>query len=61
VFAALFVEKAHARLSRVADADPVVRSKVRFMMRLLGRIDPSMNDRYFRNRLRENWDVLTRK
>jgi len=60
LFAALFVEKAHPRLREIADADPVVRSKIRFMMRLLGRIDPSMNERYFRKRLGANWYGLAR-
>jgi hypothetical protein len=58
VFAALFVDEAHPRLRQIASADPVVRSKVRFMMRLLGRIDPSMNDRFFRTRLGEHWRGL---
>jgi hypothetical protein len=60
LFAALFVEKAHPRLREIADVDPVVRSKIRFMMRHLGRIDPSMNERYFRKRLGANWYGLTR-
>ncbi len=60
LFAALFVDKAHPRLREIADADPVVRSKIRFMLRLLGRIDPSMNERYFRKRLGAHWYGLTR-
>ena len=60
LFAALFVEKAQPRLREIADADPVVRSKIRLMVRILGRIDPSMNERYFRKRLGANWDGLTR-
>jgi hypothetical protein len=60
LFAALFVEKTHPRLRQIADADPVVRSKIRLMMRILGRIDPSMNERYFRKRLGAIWYVLTR-
>lgn len=51
VFAALFVDKAHPRLREIADADPVVLGKIRLMMRLLSRIDPSMSERYFRKRL----------
>lgn len=58
VFAALFVDEAHPRLRQIAQADPVVRSKVRLMMQLLRRIDPSMNDRYFRARLGEHWRGL---
>jgi hypothetical protein len=61
LFAALFVEKAQPRLREIADADPVVRSKIRLMVRILGRIDPSMNERYFRKRLGANWHGLTRK
>ncbi len=58
VFAALFVDEAHPRLRQIADGDSVVRSKVRFMMRLLRRIDASMDERYFRTRLGENWRAL---
>jgi hypothetical protein len=58
VFAALFVDEAHPRLRQIAQADPVVRGKVRLMMQLLRRIDPSMNDRYFRTRLGEHWRAL---
>ncbi len=61
LFAALFVEQVHPRLRQIADGDPVVRSKIRFMMQLLGRIDPAMNERYFRKRLGENWHGLTRE
>jgi hypothetical protein len=61
LFAALFVEDAHPRLREIADADPVVRSKIRFMMGLLGRIDPSMNERYFRKRLGADWYGLARR
>ena len=61
LFAALFVDGAHSRLREIADADPVVRSKIRFMMRLLSRIDPLMNERYFRKRLGENWHALIRE
>jgi hypothetical protein len=60
LFAALFVDKAHPRLREIADADPVVRSKIRFMLRLLGRIDPSMNEPYFRKRLGAHWYGLAR-
>jgi len=61
LFAALFVEKAQPRLREIADADPVVRSKIRLMVRILGRIDPSMSERYFRKRLGANWHGLDRK
>ena len=59
VFAALFVDGAHPRLRQIARTDPVVRGKVRLMLRLLGRIDPSMDERYFRARLGESWQGLT--
>jgi hypothetical protein len=61
LFAALFVEKAQPRLREIADADPVVRSKIRLMARILVRIDPAMNERYFRRRFGAKWPALTRE
>jgi len=61
LFAALFVDGAHSRLREIAESDPVVRSKIRLMMRFLSRIDPRMNEWYFRKRLGKNWHALTRE
>lgn len=60
LFAALFVEKTQWRLRQIADADPVVRRKIRYLARNLRRIDPSINEQYFRKKLGESWLRLTR-
>ena len=55
LFAAMMDEEAHPRLREIATADPVVRRKIRYLVRFLGRIDPAMGDGYFRKRLGTYW------
>jgi len=60
LFAALMDEETWPRLKEIADTDPVVRRKIRYLVRLLERIDPAMGSGYFRTRLGEYWQPLTR-
>ena len=55
LFATLMDEETHPRLREIAAADPVVRRKIRYLVRFLGRIDPAMGDSYFRKRLGTYW------
>lgn len=59
LFAALMDEDTYPRLREIAAADPVVRRKIRYLVRFLGRIDPAMGSSYFRKRLGEYWQPLT--
>lgn len=59
LFAALMDEDTYPRLREIAAADPVVRRKIRYLVRFLERIDPAMGSRYFRKRLGEFWQPLT--
>lgn len=59
LFAALMDEETYPRLREIAAADPVVRRKIRYLVRFLGRIDPAMGSSYFRKRLGEYWQPLT--
>jgi hypothetical protein len=60
LFAALMDEETYPRLREIAAADPVVRRKIRYLIRFLERIDPAMGGSYFRKRLGEYWQPLTR-
>lgn len=60
LFAALMDEETYPRLREIAAADPVVRRKIRYLVRFLERIDPAMGSAYFRKRLGEYWQPLTR-
>lgn len=53
LFAALMDEETYPRLREIAAADPVVRRKIRYLIRFLERIDPAMGTSYFRKRLGE--------
>jgi hypothetical protein len=55
LFAAMMDEEAHPRLREIAAADPVVRRKIRYLVRFLERIDPAMGGSYFRKRLGVYW------
>jgi hypothetical protein len=59
LFAALMDEDTYPRLREIAAADPVVRRKIRYLVRFLERIDPAMGGSYFRKRLGEYWQPLT--
>jgi hypothetical protein len=59
LFAALMDEDTYPRLREIAAADPVVRRKIRYLVRFLERIDPAMGSSYFRKRLGEYWQPLT--
>jgi hypothetical protein len=59
LFAALMDEATYPRLREIAAADPVVRRKIRYLVRFLERIDPAMGSGYFRKRLGEYWQPLT--
>jgi hypothetical protein len=59
LFAALMDEDTYPRLREIAAADPVVRRKIRYLIRFLERIDPAMGSSYFRKRLGEYWQPLT--
>jgi hypothetical protein len=59
LFAALFVETAYPRLRQIVGADPTVRRKIRYMMRILEQLDPTINERYFREQLGESLYSLT--
>ena len=60
LFAALMDEETYPRMREIAAADPVVRRKIRYLIRFLERIDPAMGSSYFRKRLGEYWQPLTR-
>jgi hypothetical protein len=60
LFAALMDRDTYPRLREIASADPVVRRKIRYLVRFLERIDPAMGSSYFRKRLGEYWQPLTR-
>lgn len=60
LFAALMDEETYPRLREIAAADPVVRRKIRYLVRFLERIDPAMGSAYFHKRLGEYWQPLTR-
>lgn len=59
LFGALMDEETYPRLREIAAADPVVRRKIRYLVRFLGRIDPTMGSSYFRKRLGKYWQPLT--
>ncbi len=59
LFAALMDEETYPRLREIAAADPVVRRKIRYLVRFLERIDPAMGSGHFRKRLGEYWQPLT--
>ena len=59
LFAALMDEGTYPRLREIAAADPVVRRKIRYLVRFLERVDPAMGGSYFRKRLGEYWQPLT--
>ena len=59
LFAALMDEDTYPRLREIAAADPVVRRKIRYLVRFLERIDPAMGGGYFPNRLGKYWQPLT--
>jgi hypothetical protein len=58
IFAALFVDAAHARLADIAVRDPAVRRKIRRMMAILHGIDPALDRRYFQRRLGAEWSRI---
>lgn len=47
IHAALFDREHHRALSRIVETDPVVRSKVAYILQWLGRLDPAVNAAYF--------------
>jgi hypothetical protein len=51
LFAALFAEHAHPRLRAIAQSDPIVRHKLRRLIRFLQRLDPALDERHFRGRV----------
>jgi hypothetical protein len=59
LFSALMDEETYPRLREITAADPVVRRKIRYLVRFLERIDPAMGTSYFRKRLGEYWQPLT--
>jgi hypothetical protein len=51
LFAALFAEHAYPRLREIARSDPIVRHKLRHLIRFLQRIDPAMDGQHFQDRI----------